>query len=130
MFTLLVSCLLVACVPVLLMMAALALGRLERDLGGTAAATHAGAFAVRTDTVDVHALARGGIPEALDYLDLRQSQRLSGVLPTGRHALPTHAAPLFAVDLPVRDGLGVPMRGHTQTLVSEHVKLHRAVDRG
>ena len=123
------SCLLVACVPVLLMMAALALGRVETGLAGAVAATGAGDFVIRAETVDVHTLARGGVPEALDYLHLRQSQRLSGVLPTGRHALPTHAAPLFAMDLPVRDGHGVPMRVHTQTLMSQQVKLSRRVDR-
>ncbi len=113
MFTLLVSCFLVACVPGLLMMAALGLGRLERGLGDrpvTAAAP--GASVVHAETVDVHTLARGGVQEALEYLDQRQAQRLSGVASGGRHALPTHAAPLFAVDLPVSAGRA-----------SQHVKL-------
>ena len=113
MFTLLVSCFLVACVPGLLIIAALGLGRLEKGLGdGPVTAGAAGAFVVHAETVDVHTLARGGVPEALEYLDLRQAQRLSGVLSAGRHALPTHAAPLFAVDLPVSAGRA-----------SQHVKL-------
>ena len=123
------SCLLVACVPVLLMMAALALGRVETGLAGAVAATGAGDFVIRAETVDVHTLARGGVPEALDYLHVRQGQRLSGVLDAGRHALPTHAAPLFAMDLPVRDGSGRPTRLHTQTVVSQQVKLTGHIDR-
>ena len=84
---------------------------------------------VRAQTVDVHALARGGVPEALDYLHVRQGQRLSGVPHSGRHALPTHAAPLFATDLPVRDGFAGPIRTHAPTLVSQQVKLAWRVDR-
>ncbi len=130
MFTLLVSWLLVACVPGLLMLAALGLGRLEKDLAGDAVtATDGDDFLVHAEAVDVHTLAREGIPEALEYLHLRQAQRLSGALPAGRHALPTHAAPLFALDLPENAQIGVSVRIHAHSHVNEQVKLTRHVDR-
>jgi hypothetical protein len=122
--------LLVACVPGLLMLAALGLGRLEKDLAGASAtSTEAEEFVVHAEAVDVHTLAREGIPEALEYLRLREAQRLSGALPAGRHALPTHAAPLFAVDLPERAQIGVSVRIQAHSRVDQQVKLTRHADR-
>lgn len=74
MFTLLVSWLLVACVPGLLMLATLGLGRLERFLArDTVTATDVAEFLEQAEAVDVHTLARNGMPEALDYLHRRQA---------------------------------------------------------
>ncbi len=84
---------------------------------------------VHAEAVDVHTLAREGIPEALEYLHLRQAQRLSGALPAGRHALPTHATPLFAVDLPESGQVGVSVRIHAHSRVNQQVKLTRHVNR-
>jgi hypothetical protein len=78
MFTLLVSWLLVACVPGLLMLATLGLGRLERELSAdTVTATDVAEFLERAEAVDVHTLAREGISEALEYLHRREAQRLA-----------------------------------------------------
>jgi hypothetical protein len=130
MFTLLVSWLLAACVPGFLILAALGLGRLEKDLaGGTVNATDADDFLAYAEAVDVHNLAREGIPEALEYLHLRQAQRLSGALQAGRHALPTHATPLFAVGLPESGQIGVSVRIHAHSVVNQQVKLTQHVNR-
>lgn len=91
MFTLLVSWLLVACVPGLLMLVALGLGRLEAELAdGTVTTTDVDDFLEHADAVDVHTLAREGMPEALDYLHRRQALRLADA-PAGG---PRHAAPV------------------------------------
>ncbi len=97
MFTLLVSWLLVACVPGLLMLATLWLGRLERDLASdTVTASDVAEFLEHAEAVDLHTLAREGMPEALEYLHRRQALQLSDFpsrhSPTGsRHAAPTFA---------------------------------------
>lgn len=119
MFTSLVSWLLVACVPGMLMLAALGLGRLERDLS-PAAVTTTGVdeFLDQAEAVDVHTLAREGMPEALEFLHLRQARELSRPQPTGRHALPNHAAPHFALD----------SRERVQALVAVRMRAHSGVN--
>ncbi|MGE2817649.1 hypothetical protein ACQI5H_21285 [Mycobacterium heidelbergense] len=78
MFTLLVSWLLVACVPGLLMLATLGLGRLETEVAHhTVTTTDVDEFLAYAEAVDVHTLAREGMPEALDYLHRRQAQQLA-----------------------------------------------------
>lgn len=89
MFTLLVSWLLVACVPGLLMLATLGLGRLERFLArDTVTATDVAEFLEQAEAVDVHTLARNGMPEALDYLHRRQARRITDSPPLGSGAGP------------------------------------------
>ncbi len=116
------SWLLVASIPGLLILAALGLGRLERSLSGdTVTAAEVGELVVHADAVDVHALARDGIPEALEYLHLRQARGAPGALPAGRHALPTNAAPLFALDLPES-----PQRSEYRC---EYTRIHASISR-
>ena len=87
MFTLLVSWLLVAFVPGLLMLATLGLGRLEKELAhDTVTASDVAEFLEHAEAVDVRTLAREGMPEALDYLHRRQALRLLESPPPGRHA--------------------------------------------
>lgn len=105
------SWLLVACVPGLVMLAALGLGRLESDLGRDAVATtDLDEFFGYAEVVDLHTLAREGMPEALEYLHRRQIQRLSGFSPTGSTAGPRHAAPSFAADFCDRGEVTLPTR--------------------
>ena len=100
MFTLLVSWLLVACVPGLLMLATLGLGRLEKELAhDTVTPTDVDEFLEHAEAVDMHTLAREGMPEALEYLHRRQAQRLLESPPAGRHARPDDAGPFFAGDV-------------------------------
>ncbi len=99
MFTLLVSWLLAALVPGLLMLATLGLGRLEKELAqDSVTTTDVDEFVENADAVDVHTLAREGMPEALDYLHRRQAQRIADSPPHGRHARPDDVGPLFAGD--------------------------------
>ena len=77
MFTLLVSWLLAALVPGLLIPATLGLGRLEKELAhGTVTATDVAEFLEHAEAVDMHTLAREGMPEALDYLHRRQALQI------------------------------------------------------
>src|ERR1700754_648288 len=112
MFTLLVSWLLVACVPGLLMLGTLGLGRLERELStDTITAKDVAEFLEHAEAVDVHTLAREGMAEALGYLHRRQAQRLAEPPSHGSHSIRRHDVLFF-------DGLGhgaesgLPVRIH------------------
>jgi hypothetical protein len=111
MFTLLVLWLLVACIPGLLMLATLGLGRLEMSLAhDTVTATDVAEFLDQADAVDVRTLAREGMPEALEYLHRRQALELAAPPQqqalTGRH----HAETFFATDVAGRIEAGRPTR--------------------
>ncbi|OBF15584.1 hypothetical protein [Mycobacterium kubicae] len=130
MFTLSVSWLLVACIPGLLMVAALGLGRLEKVLAhGTVTATDVADFLDQAEPVDVRTLAREGMPEALEYLHRRQAQQLAAVPApralTGRH----HAEAFFATDGAVRAEVGRPSRLHGRHRPNTPVTASRHVNR-
>ena len=130
MFTLLVSWLLVACVPGLLMLATLGLGRLEKELAhDTVTATDIDEFLEHAEAVDVHTLAREGMPEALDYLHRRQAQRLLESPPAGRHAKPDDAGPFFADDVNNHGGTALPTRMHKHSRANPQVTGTRHVNR-
>jgi hypothetical protein len=119
MFTLLVSWLLVACVPGLLMLATFGLGRLERQLAqDTVTANDVAEFLEQAEAVDVQTLAREGMPEALEYLHRRQAQRLAESPPAGVHKRPRHAAPSFATDVDGRYEAGLPTQIPTSPRVN------------
>jgi hypothetical protein len=111
MFTSLVSWLLVACVPGLLMLAALGLGRLERELAHeSVTATEVAVFFEQAEGLDIRTLAREGMPEALEYLHRRQALQVVAPPPpeppAGKHRPETVLARDFAgldeVRLPTR----------------------------
>ena len=130
MFTLLVSWLLAALVPGLLMLAALGLGRLEKELAhDTVTATDVAEFLESAEAVDVHTLAREGMPEALDYLHRRQAEQLLDPPPHGRHARPEDAGPLFAGGLDSHDGAALPTRTHKHSGANPQVTRTRHVNR-
>jgi hypothetical protein len=113
MFTLLVSWLLAALVPGLLMLATLGLGRLEKELApGSVTTTDVDEFVENANAVDVHTLAREGMPEALDYLHRRQAQRALDPPPYGRHARPEDVGPLFGGDPDSYDEADLPTQLH------------------
>ena len=93
------------------MLATLGLGRLEKALAhDTVTATDVAEFLDQADAVDVHTLAREGMPEALEYLHRRQALGLA-VAPqprqlTGRH----HAETFFAADIVGHIETGLPTR--------------------
>jgi hypothetical protein len=130
MFTLLVSWLLAALVPGLLMLATLGLGRLEKELShGTVSASDVDEFLEQAEAVDVHALAREGMPEALDYLHRRQAQGLLDSPPHGRHARTDDAGPLFAGDVDNHGGAPLPTRIHTHSRANPQVTETRHINR-
>jgi len=130
MFTLLVSWLLAALVPGLLMLASLGLGRLEKELAhDTVSATDVDEFLEYAEAIDVRTLAREGMPEALDYLHRRQAQRLLDSPPTGRHARADDTGPLFAANVDNPDGAAVPTRTDKHSRANPQVTGTRHVNR-
>jgi len=117
MFTLLVAWLLVACVPGLLMLVTLGLGRLEKSLAhDTVTANDVAEFLDRAEAVDVHTLAREGIAEAMEYLHFRQAQRIGDAPMLGSHIGIHPADAFFATEFgePVDAGLPTRMPRHSR----------------
>ncbi len=130
MFTLLVSWLLVAGVPALLMLAALGLGRLERGLARDDVAMLAVTeLFAHAEVVDVHTLAREGMPEALEYLHRREAQELSVAALAGLTTRPRHAAPSFAASFVDPAELTLPTRIHPHARINPQFKATRPVNR-
>ncbi|BAX94776.1 hypothetical protein [Mycobacterium shigaense] len=131
MFTLLVSWLLVACIPGLLMLAALGLGRLETELAReSVTAADVDEFLEHAQAVDVRTLAREGITEALEYLHQREAQQLAAAAVsralTGRH----HAESMFAIDLTdPYTGRLMPARIHAHSSAKRQYGATRHVNR-
>lgn len=131
MFTLLVSWLLVACIPWLLMLVALGLGRLESELARESVTTaDVDEFLEHAQAVDVRTLAREGITEAIEYLHRREAQQLAAAPApralTGRH----HAESMFAIDL-TDPGTGrlMPMRIQPHSRENPQFEATRHVNR-
>lgn len=130
MFTLLVSWLLVACIPALLMLATLGLGRLENTLGrDTVTARDVAEFLDQAEPVDVRTLAREGMPEALDYLHRRQALGLavarSPEPPIGRH----HVEAFFASEVTTRVEVALPNRAHRHARPNPQFGATRHINR-
>ena len=112
------------------MLATLGLGRLERELvQDSVTATDVDDFLENADAVDVHTLAREGMPEALDYLHRRQVQRSLDSPRPGRHARPDDAAPPFAGDLDIYDETALPTQMHKHSRANPEVTGTRHVNR-
>jgi hypothetical protein len=68
----------VALIPGLLMLATFGLGRLEAGLvDDTVTASDVAEFLEQAEPVDVRTLAREGMPEALDFLHRRRTERVT-----------------------------------------------------
>jgi hypothetical protein len=125
-----VSWLLVACVPGLLMLATLGLGRLEKELGhDTVTATDVAEFLENAEAVDVHTLAREGMPEALDYLHRRQALRLTDSPSPGSYAGKHRAEPSVASEFADLPDAGLPTRIHKHSRVNPQFTQTRRVNR-
>jgi hypothetical protein len=130
MFTLLVSWLLVACVPGLLMLATLWLGRLERDLASdTVTASDVAQFLDQAEAVDLHTLAREGMPEALEYLHRRQALHLNDFASRHHFTGPRHAAPNFASNARDHRSAVLPTTTPRHSRVNPQVTETRHVNR-
>ncbi|OBA58787.1 hypothetical protein A5647_20330 [Mycobacterium sp. 1100029.7] len=130
MFTLLVLWLLVACVPGLLMLAALGLGRLEKELARESiTATDVDEFLDQAQPMDMHTLAREGMPEALEYLHRRQAQQLALPAPVsaqiGRH----RAESLLIGDVTEPRARALPVRIHAHSGANPQFEATRHVNR-
>jgi hypothetical protein len=123
MFTLHVSWLLVACVPGLLMLVTLGLGRLESELAHRAVAAHdVVEFLELAQPVDVRTLAREGMPEALEYLHRRQALELAAYPATGLHVGRHRPETVFARDL------GRPVEARLPAQIHAHSRINRQFD--
>jgi hypothetical protein len=129
MFTLLVSWLLVACVPGLLMLATLGLGRLEKEIArDTVTATDVDEFLEHAEAVDVRTLAREGMPEALDYLHRRQAQELTESMSPGSHVGKHRAEIIFARNFNDAGEAGMPAQIHRHSRVNPQFRATRHVN--
>ncbi|HUE35574.1 MAG TPA: hypothetical protein VMQ38_22545 [Mycobacterium sp.] len=130
MFTLLVSWLLVACVPGLLMLATLGLERLEAEIAhDTVTATDVDEFLEYAEAVDVHTLAREGMPEALDYLHRRQAQQLAESPTPGQHVGKHRAETIFARDFGHAGEAALPTQIRTHSHANPQFRATRHVNR-
>ena len=130
MFTLLVSWLLVACVPGLLMLVTLGLGRMERELAhDTVTPNDVDDFLEHAEAVDVHTLAREGMPEALEYLHMRQAQRLADSPQPASHGGKHRAETIFARDFNGRYEAGLPTRIYPPPRVNPQFRAAQDVNR-
>jgi hypothetical protein len=121
MFTLLVSWLLVACVPGLLILATLWLGRLERELAhDSVTASDVAEFLQHADAVDVHTLARKGMPEALASQHRRQARRLNESPRPAALPGPRHSVPFFAIDAGDRGEFTLPTALPTARQIAQY----------
>jgi hypothetical protein len=119
--------LLVASVPGLLMLAALALGRLEKELAHEATMPiEVAEILERADAVEMHTLTRASMPEALEYLH----QRRPGWMPDPALAAlsvgPRHALPSLAYD---RSEHTLPTRIHPDAHINPQFRPTRHVNR-
>nr|BBX80170.1 hypothetical protein MFLOJ_39570 [Mycobacterium florentinum] len=113
--------------PGLLMLAALGLGRLESELARESiTSTDVDEFLEQAQAMDMHTLAREGMPEALEYLHRRQAQQLAlSAPPSGRHRAESLLATAFT-DPPAR---ALPMRIHAHSGANTQYAATRHVDR-
>jgi hypothetical protein len=109
------------------MLAALGLGRLEKELvHGSVTTVDVAEFLERAAAVDVHTLAREGMPEALEHLQRRQLERVSDTALAARRAMPRHAMPLFATDLAE---MTLPTRIHSHSQINPQFRATQHVNR-
>ncbi len=102
------------------MLAALGLGRLEQGLAkGILHGAVTAELLEQADAVDVHTLAREGMPEALEYLHRRQARRLPDSAPCGSSPGPRHAVPSFDADFAERDEVTLPTRIHAPPRINK-----------
>ena len=124
------SWLLVACVPGLLMLATLGLGRLEKEIAhDTVTATDVDEFLEHAEAVDMRTLAREGMPEALDYLHRRQAQQLAESSSQESHVGKHRPETIFARDF---DGAGearLPPQIHPHSRVNPQFEATRHINR-
>ncbi|OBH37461.1 hypothetical protein A5691_26390 [Mycobacterium sp. E183] len=124
------SWLLVACVPGLLMLAALGLGRLERGLAREDVAMIAVTeLFEHTELVDLRTLAREGMPEALELLHRRDARELAEAALAVLTAAPRHAAPSFAASFIDHTELTLPTRIHAHSRINPQFRATRHVNR-
>jgi hypothetical protein len=127
MFTLLVSWLLVAGVPLLLMLAALALARLEKELAHEASMpVEVAEILQRADAVEMHTLTRASMPEALEYLHQRQPQWMPDPGLAALNVRPRHALPSFVPD---RSEHTLPTRIQAHPHINPQFRATRHVNR-
>jgi hypothetical protein len=130
MFTLLVSWLLVACVPGLLILVTLGLGRLETEIAhNTVTTTDVDEFLEYAEAVDVHTLAREGMPEALDYLHRRQALQLTQSAAPASHVGRHRAEVIFAREFGYADEAGLAAQIRTHSRVNPQFRGARHVNR-
>lgn len=111
------------------MLATLGLGRLEKGLAReTVTATDVAEFLEQAEAIDVHTLAREGMPEALDYLHRRRAERVTDP-PVRNSATGKHHADQFSTGAFTALEPGLPTRPHKHSRPNPQFKPTRHVNR-
>jgi hypothetical protein len=107
----------VALIPGLLMLATFGLGRLEAGLADdTLTASDVAEFLEQAEPIDVGTLAREGMPEALDYLHRRRTERVTDEPTTRPGRVAPAADPLWtaAYVSAAEPGFATPRHQHSR----------------
>jgi len=106
------------------------LGRLETEIAhNTVTTKDVDEFLEYAEPVDVHTLAREGMPEALDYLHRRQAQQLSQSPSPAPHVGRHRAETIFAREYQSVVGAGLPSQIQTHPRVNPQFSGTRHVNR-
>jgi hypothetical protein len=112
------------------MLVTLGLGRLETEIGhNTVTTTDVDEFLEYAEAVDVHTLAREGMPEALDYLHRRQAQQLTQSPSAESHVGKHRAETIFARDFENAGEAGLPSQIPAHSRVNPQFRGTRHVNR-
>ena len=112
------------------MLVTLGLGRLETQIAhNTVTTTDVDEFLEYAEAVDVHTLAREGMPEALDYLHRRQAQQLTQSPSPESHVGRHRAEVIFARDFGNTAEARLPSPIRTHSRVNPQFRGTRHVNR-
>jgi len=112
------------------MLVTLGLGRLETEIAqNTVTTTDVDEFLEYAEAVDVHTLAREGMPEALDYLHRRQAQQLTQSPSPSSHVGRHRPETIFARDFENARDAGLSPQIRTHSRVNPQFRGTRHVNR-
>jgi hypothetical protein len=126
----LVSWLLVGLAPAVLMLVTYGLGRLETRLArDTVTPTDVAEFLEQAEAADVRTLAQAGMPQALDHMHRRRSERIIDAPATKPNSAKHQADPFFRVAFAAPVQPGVPSGRHKHSRADPQFTATRRINR-
>ena len=124
------SWLLVGLAPAVLMLVTYGLGRLETRLArDTVTPTDVAEFLEQAEAADVRTLAQAGMPQALDHMHRRRSERIIDNPAPKPNSAKHQADPFLRVAFAVTVQPGVPSGRHKHSRANPQFKATRRIDR-